>query len=391
MGKFFGLFWRQALFYVAIIVTVTTTLWWRLGTLVPDMSLPEQAARANANSFAKLINNPIFLPHKVLQYLFIWFGYSDAFWMRTASALWAVLILLVFYDIVRDWYSRRVALMSAGLLLTSAWFLHFARLGTPYILFATSIGLLWIGTKLKLTTAPRIRTMLTGMVIIITCLYVPGLAWLIIPLLIWQRKFIWNEFTKIPRWMAGLAVAGLMVGLLPLVYGLVRHPSLIRDWLYIPHNLLTPGLYLSHAWHIPVWIMFRGPQLPVYWLGHVPMFDSFSLVMVILGVFVLSYYRLLDRVKAIAVILSLSLILAVLNGWLALVIALPLLFIVISAGIALFLQQWFTIFPYNPVARTAGVVIVTFVVLLASYYNIRHYFIAWPRNSDTVRVFNLKS
>lgn len=388
IGKLVGTTWRQILLYGVVIVFVGLVLWWHLGTLVPGFSAPELLARSNANSFHKLINNPIYLPHKALQYLFIRLGHSGLFWMRSASAIWGLAVLLVFYDIIRGWYTRRVALMSGGLLLTSAWFLHFARLGVPQILLATSIGLLWIGVKLKSASAPRIRTILASTFIIMVCLYVPGLAWLIVPMLIWQRRTVMNELNMIPRWLGGLTIVGVIVGLTPLVYGLAKHPGLIREWLFLPTKF-DLGLFWSNAWHIPVWIVLRGPELPVYWLGHVPMFDSFCLVMGILGIFVLSYYRLLDRVRAVIAIIALGLIFTILNGWIALVIALPLLFVVIAAGIALFLQQWFTVFPRNPVARTVGVILVTFVVVLAGFYNIRSYFVAWPRNIETKQKFNL--
>jgi hypothetical protein len=93
----------------------------------------------------------------------------------------------------------------------------------------------------------------------------------------------------------------------------------------------------------------------------------------------------------VAGIIILSLILTVLNGWLAMTIALPMFFVLVSAGLALFLQQWFTVFPRNPLARTVGITVVSFVVVLAGYYNLRHYFVAWPRNPDTRQVFNLPS
>jgi hypothetical protein len=307
--------------------------------------------------------------------------------MRTASVVWAIAILAVFYDIIRTWYSQRIALMSSALLLTSAWFLHFARVGTPYILYATSIGLLWVGMKLKSATAPRIRTILASICILIICLYVPGLAWLILPMLIWQRKVVVQEFAKIPRWIAALTIAGIGVSLAPLVYGLAKHPHQILDWLMIPAKL-DLGLFWSRAWHLPIWLLFRGPEFPMYWLGHMPMLDSFCIVMAILGVFVLSYYRVLDRVKAVIAIIALAVVLTIVNGWLALVIALPLLFVIIAAGVALFLQQWFTVFPQNPLAKTVGVSLVTFVIILACAYNLRSYFIAWPRNIETKRVFD---
>jgi hypothetical protein len=288
ISKFMGTFWRQLLAYSLVMVFVGAVLWFHLGTLVPAFSLPELAARAEASSLHKLLANPLFLPHKLIQYSFLRLGKSSPFWMRSASAIWSLGIILVFFDIIREWYSRRIAIMGTLLLLTSAWFLHFARLGTPTIMLTTSIGLLWVGLRLRSTAAPRIRTLLASIFILGVSMYVPGLVWLIVPMLIWQRHLIWSEFTKIPKTLAAVTWALVGIGLAPLVYGLIRHPLLIRDWLMIPSRF-SPGLFWSYAWHIPVWLAVRGPVLPVYWLGHVPMFDSFSVAMALLGIFVLTY------------------------------------------------------------------------------------------------------
>lgn len=387
VSKLVGTFWRQTVLYSLVCIVVIGVLFYQLGTLVPSFSLPEIMARADVNSFNKILSNPLFLPHKLMQYVLIRFDYTGAFWMRSVSALWGLGILVIFFDIIRGWYTRRVALMGSALLLTSAWFLHFARLGTPQIMFATSIGLLWVGVQLKSTTSPRIRTLLASIVILMCCFYVPGLAWIIIPMVVWQRKLILSEMSKIPRWILALVLLGIVVGLLPMAYAIYNNPIIVRDWLLIPSKF-DPGAYWANLWRLPVWPVLRGPDLPVYWLGRVPMLDSFSLVMAVLGIYVLSHYRLLDRVRAVVAIIGLALILTVFNGWITLAIALPLIFVVISAGIALFLQQWFTVFPRNPLARFVGISIVSFVVLLACTYNLRHYFIAWPRSPETVQVFN---
>lgn len=386
--KLWGNLWHQLLGYGAIGLVVAGMLWWRLGSLLPGFSQPEALARTQADSFMKLLDNPLFLPHKAIQYLFIRSGHLGAFWMRSASVFFALAILMLFYTIVRNWYSRRIALMSSFLLLSSAWFLHFARLGTPEIMYASSLGLIWVGIRMRSSRAPRIRTVLASIVIILSCMYVPGLIWLVIPLLFWRRKLIVSELRKLPFKVSIPSLLVVILGLVPLAYGLIRHPILIRNWLYLP-NQFDIGQFWSNLWHIPFWLVWHGPNLPAYWLGNLPLFDVFSLVVLGLGVFVLVHYRNLDRIRVGILILIVSLIGAALNGWVALAIALPVVYIIISSGVALLLQQWFTIFPRNPLARGVGIAMVGLLVLLSGYYNIRHYYVAWPRNSETRQVFDI--
>lgn len=388
MFKIWGNTWRKLASYTTVGLVVTAALWWRLGSLLPGFSQPEVLARSHASTFSALLNNPIFLPHKVLQYLALRAGLSGPFWMRSASAFFGLAIVILFYNIVRNWYSRRIALMSSFLLLSSAWFLHFARLGTPEVMYATSIGLIWVGIRMRSARAPRIRTLLASFIIILSCMYVPGLVWMVVPLLLWRRKLIFNEVKKIPKKISVPSLMFLLVGLAPLVNGLVKQPSLTRQWLLLP-NSIDVGQFWSNLWHLPFWLIWHGPNMPVYWLGNLPLFDIFTLVTLGLGVFVLAHYRNLDRIRVGMLIILVALVGAVLTGWIALTIALPVVFIIISSGIALLLQQWFTVFPRNPLARGIGVAMIGLVVLLSGMYNIRHYFVAWPRNSETKQVFDI--
>lgn len=387
LGNVWDLVWQNGPGYLVIGLTIVTALWWRLGTLLGGFSQLELVARANASSLANLANNPLFLPHKAIQYVFIYLGHSGAFWMRSASALWAVVILALFYQVMLHWYTRRVALFGSFLLLTSAWFLHFARLGTPEVMYGLSIGLVWAGLRLRSVRTPRIRSTLASLVIILSCLYVPGMIWLLLITAIWQRRLIWRELSSLP---VKLRIIGTLVGIiavLPLLRGFMLHPALALDWLMVPHHW-TPGLLWSNLWHIPVWLALRGPLLPARWLGRLPLLDIFSLVMLGLGGFVLASYRKLDRVQILVFIAIVAFGLTVLGGWPALFLATPVIFLIIASGIALLLQQWFTVFPRNTVARMTGVLVICLLVGLSGYYNLRHYFIAWPRSDQTRAIFH---
>jgi hypothetical protein len=108
ISKFLGTFWRQILAYSLVFVFVGGVLWFQLGTLVPSFSLPELAARADASSIHKLLANPLFLPHKLMQYALIRLGKTSPFWMRSVSALWALGIIMLFFDIIRDWLAAEL-------------------------------------------------------------------------------------------------------------------------------------------------------------------------------------------------------------------------------------------------------------------------------------------
>jgi hypothetical protein len=366
-------------------------LWWHLGTLIQHVggwSQPELDARAAANSIHKIIGNPLFLPYKLIQYGLLLLGKQGIFWMRLVSTLFAGLMIIAYYQILRTWYSGRVALMCSFLFLTSAWFLHYARLGTPAILFGTSIGLLWVGIRLR-SNASRFLTMTVGGVMMVMMLYIPGYVWIVGALLIWQRKALKQNILKLELPARLLVGGGILLGLAPLVTALIKHPSLARTWLGLP-NQFVPSELIYNLWHLPIWLSLQGPKMPVYWLGDVPFLNIFSLVMFILGAFVLLNTLSLDRIRAMLYMMLVGATLTVLNGPTWLFFIAPIVYLFVAAGVALLLQQWFTVFPRNPLARATGILLVTALVAMGAYYNMHHYFVAWPQSPVTRYVFRLR-
>src|SRR5207302_64835 len=69
------------------------------------------------------------------------------------------------------------------------------------------------------------------------CLYVPGLIWLIaIAVIVW-RQSLKDILTDYSTKTKGLALLALMILLLPLIYGFIKDPALVKAWLLIPSQL----------------------------------------------------------------------------------------------------------------------------------------------------------
>jgi uncharacterized protein YqhQ len=83
-----------------------------------------------------------------------------------------------------------------------------------------------------------------------------------------------------------------------------------------------------------------------------------------------------------------SALLVALNGPVPLSILIPFAYILIAAGITFMLQQWFTVFPRNPVAKNIGVAIMTLAVVTTTFYHINHYYVAWPNAPQTIKTYN---
>jgi len=83
-------------------------------------------------------------------------------------------------------------------------------------------------------------------------------------------------------------------------------------------------------------------------------------------------------------------IIALTNKAVNMTVMVPFIFLLIANGISYLLELWLGVFPRNPIARTIGVSLITLVVGLNCWYNVRNYFVAWPGATVTRQVFTNK-
>jgi NhaP-type Na+/H+ and K+/H+ antiporter len=115
--------------------------------------------------------------------------------------------------------------------------------------------------------------------------------------------------------------------------------------------------------------------------------------MFILGLYY-SYQRK-TNIKTITLFSSMLLLLLIIpfspNFSMDIVLLLPFVYIGIITGIVELINQWFTYFPRNPLARNIGISLLVFSISLTSAYHLESYFVAWPNDPDTKAVYVIKS
>lgn len=377
--------WQQYLLYGVACASVASVMWFRLFKLVPFAGPSEVLAREAARTVDLLIQNPLFLPHKAIQLFLFVIGLDSLLATRAISTFFALIAVVFFYRVVRTWYTSRVAMLATALFVSSSWFLHVARLGTPTVLYALSIVLLWAGLRMR-SNKPRNLTLSVVGISILSLLFVPGFVWIILAGIIWQRKRVIQEIKHVHN---GVVIA-LMVLTVPVVgllgYAFYKDTSLIAQWLGLPEILIIKDAVINFIL-TPYHIFVRAPFQPEFWLGRLPYVDIAMTILFGLGVYVLYKTSVLDRMRALVGMGVIGALLASLNGAVNLIIVMPFIFVLITAGIALLLQQWFTVFPRNPIARNIGFIAISLLVCMSVYFNLYSYFVAWPKNVDTKKTF----
>ncbi len=389
-SRFLPVGWRTLGLLIACGATVTGLLLAGLWTLTPRLTAPESATLRASAGLRVILADPLHLPLKLLQLpaTYAPSGY-EALLGRLASVLLGLFSFFIFMYIARRWHGRRSMMLGCVVFATSAWFLHTARFaGTEIEYLAAILAMVAIHVGLYDHDDSSLMFyvwLLTNLVL----LFIPGFVWFVLLSLIWQWRVLiiaWRNLS--PAWnraaWCGLAIAGMAA----LALTLVHTPDLLRAWLGIPARFTSWQATLQQIGEAFAALVYRGPHNPALWLGRLPLLDAFLTAMLSMGVIFYIRHWQAARTRLLGSYLLLGGILVGLHGGVGLSIIVPVAYLVIVGGIAYSLHFWLRTFPRNQVARTVGIVGIMVLIGLSCFYNIRQYFIAWPRNPETVRILS---
>lgn len=361
-----------------------------LGDLTNGLSSREVNLANQTRDLGTIIQNPVGLPLTILQWIAGWLPFEGTIWLRLPSVIIGGIAILAMAYVLRRWYGPRTALFGTVLFLTSAWFLHVARLATFDILLLAG-PLVLLASHVLLHERGTGRFVRFGWPFIqFGLLYIPGMIWFLLLNFLWQRQDIKKAFAQSSSWWerSGLAVSALVL-LAPLVAGLWIGDSrqVALSLAGLPASLPSAGEVLSTLGHNLLFIGIYGTAEADMWLNHLAIFGVFMAVMIVLGAYFYIQHSGARRTRLLASFGLLGLILASLTGPVTVGIVVAWCYLVAAAGIAYLLHLWLKVFPKNPVARNIGIGAIVLVVSVSCVYNLRQYFLAWPRNPATQAVF----
>lgn len=362
---------------------------YRLGNLTPaanqaeaDFVRPLASADLSINW---LLEQSLYLPYKIAAVGLDQFGWLNLTSLRGLSLAFGIAGAVGFFLIVRTWYTKRVAVMATFLLVTANWFLHTARLGLPSSMYLLLPLLIYLFMKLDEGTQ-RLSVVVLAMLTGVGLLYTPATVWLFAVILIWQRRRVSGYIQEIPT-AAVLAIGlGGLILLIPLLVALVITDGLWLEWLGVPDNVdwrQVGNTLIRLPWAIAV----RQTADFNYRLGHLPWLDVAASALALLGIYRHTIARRLDRVGLIIGGLIFGALVYSLFGPAYSGVLVIFVYLLVAGGLALLLQQWFTVFPRNPLARGIGLGLVTIMVALIGFYQLKRYYVAWPQAPETKQLY----
>jgi hypothetical protein len=391
MKRLFGYFAKHRRPLViggALGLVLCALLWYRLGSLTAGISHVELITAKTPLGWHGIYQHPFFFPLIFIRSIIFFFiaDYGD-FWLRLPNTIFGLLSVVSFAYIIRRWHGVRTAVLATALYATSAWLLHASRLASFDVMYLWSLPLLLCSGVLLQRYFDKASVFYGSMLLWGSMLYTPGLVWLVLLTLYWQKEAIadgWKHFGRF--WQRSLYVLAGLIWLPLLVVNLLRPHQLVL-WLGAPQHFAAPLTMLKQLGGVFVHLFIRGPQYPDIWLGRVPIMDIFVLVMCVVGIYFYATHRSAFRSRQLLSYFVGGVLLVALHGPVSLSVLVPLLYIVAATGIAYLLHEWLKVFPLNPFARGLGITLVSLAVIISCAYNLRAYYVAWPHNSATKAIF----
>lgn len=348
--------WRYPIGYTGIIVAISIVI------LIASLYVPgslrsaEQIAAIASGKLSMESISPqmvVDLPYHILQRVsFMLFGVTTLS-IKLPSIMLGALTAAGIFLLIRTWFRRNVAVLTAILATTCTQFLFLVQDGTPAIMFSfltiwTLFAATYVTRKKLFSTLWKV---LTG-VLMATALYTPLGIYLVLAVMTttFFHPHIRHVITHFARPRLVIAMMLGLLSIVPVVYASVLDYHVVLALLGFPEGQIDLKANLSSVAHSL--FGFASPAdgfllRPVYSLG--------LMLLMLVGVYKLVTYKHTARSYITLMLGGLMIPLVILDpthvGALY-----PLAVLMIALGLATLITDWYKLFPRNPYARVGGLI-----------------------------------
>jgi hypothetical protein len=379
-------FWRRQTIYALIVIIVLSLVVVQLSVIPKNFAQVENDYAQNVSVYTNIGANPLSLPHKLASFGLLQLFESTRI-VRAVSIVMFGIFVVALYRILKRWHSDKIALLATFMFATNATVLATGRLGTPLVLlFGWSLVislLLWLQHGHSRKVAPFMLLVISA-----ALLYVPGAPYFFLLLFILFGNKIVSTIKHLKRKTIYLAILVSILVLVPLVISFYNDVSILKQWLLLPQTIDWSSIP-KNILRVPSAFIFRSPDNPLLNIGRLPVLDVAAGGFLLIGLYAYQKNSKLERTRIMILTAFFGVIFGALGELtVAITLLLPFVFAVIAAGISFVLDEWYSVFPRNPFARSFGLLVVTAVVLMSSYYQITRFLVVWPQTPQTRTIYS---
>lgn len=374
---------------VAFGLSILFILLYKIGS-IPDQNKTDSSDYLGVNSFTKLDDSILFLPQKIVDYILIKLSIDSFVALRVVSVLFCFVALITFFILIKKLISLNYALLATTLLGTSTWVITQSRISTfesLIILLAPAVLLIYLKLNKKLVYK---RQLLVFFVLSIL-FYQPGFIWLFLGLLIFKYKAFIRILNSNDLKGNIVLFSALILPIIPLSYYLATKTETLKSWIGLTDfSNISIGNFISNLADLPSQLAFLGPNNNLIWLHHTPILDAVTIIFAVCGLisFIKDEYIIRSFKLYLLYIIIISLLLIGLSGFIFINLLIVPIYILVAFGIEFLLGLWNSVFPINPLAKSAGLICMCILVASVAYYHVFRYYQAWPKNDDTKAIYS---
>lgn len=379
--------WPQILPIAAAMLLAAGFYFYKLGRFVGHSPTEVQTAASNI-SLRLIADNPLNLPYKALDYVFLHLpaGSLEAR-SRMAAGVIALACGVLFYLLARRWHGTRNAVLGTLIFVLSSWMLQTGRFGAGLVMFSFLVlGIIALSAWIS-TAEVRGRNLIAYTAGCAVALLVPAGIWFVAAASLILRPVLQEQFADAGQKARLASAAVLVLSLGTVAFAIVRDTALLFTWLGVPQQLPYIFVIAKQAAGSLSYLVARGPLMPEVWLAHTPVLDAAVTALLVLGI--VFYVRRSGnaRVRLLMACAGISAILVAFNGAPALAYLVPIAYLVATTGLAYLLHKWFSVFPRNPIARSLALACIAGLVLCVTVFHTQRSFIAWRQNPETAEAY----
>ena len=392
---FYRDYWRRILIIVVCIVAAYLLFFFRIHALLPGYNEAEIATQQATQNIHTIWNNPSYAPYKLVLWVAHQLGVHSVLATRVLSAGFGLVAVGLFFYVVKAWFSTRITIVATVLFATSGAVLHPARFGSPIILQMSAlvifaIVLFYQAHRDALPGWAQTLTKYALAVLLLSSLYVPGTVWfLLLGATLLHRK-IYDVLRKQSIRNLAIITGMSLVLIAPLVYISWRNPTIGLYLLGLPSSLPDIATIWHNFLNLGSLLVWQSNIQPAISLIGAPLYGVISLALIFLGFAAQVKPPRLHTNYFLLLAIPVALLLGSLGGPITYVMVVPLLGLLMAGGLFYLLDQWFQVFPRNPIAKIVGVALLSILIGFSIFYQARSYYVAWPHAKATKAVYTLQ-
>jgi 4-amino-4-deoxy-L-arabinose transferase-like glycosyltransferase len=305
--------------------------------------------------------------------------------IKLPSLLLALASAIGMFLLLRQWFSRSVAVLASAIMITTGQYLIVAQSGTTSIVYIFfSVWLLLAATMITRAKRYRFVWKILFAILAALSLYTPLSIYALVALAVIGivHPHIRNILKRLSTLRLFVSLFIFIALLTPLILVSISHPGIIRTLLGVPADF--PNITANIVQLFSQYFDFVSPSSGTFMT---PIFSLGSMLLILLGLFDMLRTKYTARSYTIMAWLLLLLPIIVINPRFTTITFVPLL-LLLAMGLQALIGYWYRLFPLNPYARIAGLLPLIVLVGGLVFSGVERYVYGYHYDPHTVGNFS---